>query len=1024
MFSSANKPATGMFGTNTASTAQPSGGLFGTSNNTTGGFGFGAQQQDQSKPAGGFSFSSNNNTSTGFGSGNTGFGTNNTGSTGTGLFGANNNQSTPGFGSSQPQQPAVGSFGGFGANAQNQDQNQPNTNNAFGGFGSQPKPGGLFASNPTASTSNNMFGGANNQQQQQPAGGGLFANNTNNQQNGTSLFGQKPAATGGGLFSNTGPTNTSNTGGGMFGGLNNNTNQAQQNQGSSLFGNTNQQPQQGGGLFGGSGTTGGGLFGNNNNNQQQPAVNSMFGSLGSTSNQQQQSGLFGNSNNNAGMLNASQQPQQNPLAPPPTLTTSLLEKYPFGSASIFDGLPAPPQAPPIPMAIPINGSKTIKRHAIPPNYKINPSQSASRLTTPRKNTGYGFTYSTYGTPSNVGSNISTPGGFSSSLLHSSIGRGFGKSLSTSNLRRSFDHDGESLLSPGAFSASSSRYSGSGSLKRLNIDRSLRTDLFGNDGVAALSSPDKNDQSKQPGILKKKVSFDSNTVGGNENFQSAASTNGGTNNDTGNSSQPSAQEQGFLRSSSRSSSRFGAAKTNGTSSQPEMEQVKGNELAIVHEDGPAEETVPSNGALVRTSMEDPQPGQYFMRPSKAEIDKMTREEKSKVVDFQVGREGCGYVVFDEPVDLNSVPLDDMFEGLAQITLRSLTIYPDSSKKPAIGKGLNVPSVIYLENSWPRQKDRRTPLYEKTGPKFQRHLEKLRKVRGTEFMSYNADTGVWAFKVEHFTTYGLDYDDAASEGETLQTTSRSSEADTPTQKRRSLDSDNDSSRLTSLQGSAASMEPPSHGSSSPDDTFEFRRQRLLPGAFDDSAAIYVDEDMEDTDINEVSFLGDGLAATPSESGADEPSEIEEDTEQFEDRSITIRDESQEMAGSFPPLDLDESTSLTIDDPFMLKSSLKGSQYSLGTPKRLELGVIGDWADELQRTISPRKQDRQALRDNQAHERSSTATDREATPRVMIGSVNAGKDLATSIDLMNSIFGKEQARKSKIGLKQSSKGKGFEV
>ena len=1033
LFGQSNKPAAGgLFGTNNASTSQPAGGLFGTTNNANTGFGgFGNQQQEQPKT--GFSFGNSTNTGTGFGSGGTGFGTNNTANAGSGLFGSNNNQNNTGFGSGQQpqQQPASNPFGGFGANTQN--QNQSNNSPAFGGgFGhnNQQKPGGLFGSNPTTNTGGGIFGSTpNNQQQQQQPQGGLFGNNNNNQQqNSNSLFG-KPASTGAGLFGNNNSATTNNAGGGLFGnGLGNNTNQAQQNQGGGLFGNNNQQQQQPGGLFGNTGSTGGGLFGNNNTAQQQPAGGSLFGPAASTNNQQQSGGLFGNSNNsNASLLNTSQQ-QQNTLLPPQTLQASLLDRYPYGSASIFDGLPPPPQPSPGPMATPINGTKTIRKSAIPPTYKINPAQSTSRLVTPRRPGGYGFTYSTYGSPSSVGSNVSTPGGFSNSLLHSSISRGLGKSLSTSSLRRSFDSDGESILSPGAFSAGSSRYSGAGSLKRLNIDRSLRTDLFGNEGVAALPSPDKNDQSKQAGILKKKVSFDTNTVGGDENGQNGTEINGATASDANNSTQPSAQEQGFLRSSSRGSSRLGGGKTNGVSSQPEMEQVKGKELAIVHEDESPETTAPSNDRPPsRVSQEDPQPGQYYMRPSKAELDKMSRIEKTKVTDFEVGREGCGHVVFNEPVDLNTVKLDDMFGTIAQITLRSLTIYPNSTTKPPVGQGLNVPSTIYLENSWPRQRDRKTPLYEKSGLRFNKHIDKLRKVPGTEFVRYEADTGVWVFKVPHFTTYALDYEDTVSEGETLHMSTMSSELNTPTPKSRPVQGGSGSSKLTSLQGSTASMEPPPQASSSPDDTFEFRKRKVLPGAFDDSAAIYDDAEMKDAAQERESFLDDGLAVSPSESGVDEPSEIPDVTGEVEDRSLTIRDEEMDMAGSFPQLEIHQLKSTTTDDFFMPKSILRASQHNsnvLGTPERLEFRVTGDWADELQRTISPRKQDRQALRESQAYITKDPDSETGDAPKVKLVSTGAGKDLATSIDLMNSIFGKEQARKSQNGLKQSSKGKGFEV
>ena len=399
------------------------------------------------------------------------------------------------------------------------------TNNANGANAG----GGLFGNTQPANTGGGLFGNTNNTQQQQNAGGPFGVQNNNNQNSGSSLFGTKPAAPAGGLFGNTAATNTT-TGGGLFGvGFGNTNNQQpQQNQGSSLFGNANNQ-QKPGGLFGNTGSnTGGSLFGNTNNNQQQSGGS--FGSGNQQPQQQQTSSLFGNTNNNnqgPSLFGSQQQPaQQNAFQQPQTLQTSILDPNAFGSPSIFSGLPPPPQVTG-PIATPISARKLMKKSAILPHYKMTPSGS-SRFQTPQRRGGFGFSYSTYGTPGSASSNTSTPGGFNSSLYSSSVGRGLGKSLSTSNLRRNFD-DAESVLTPGAFSAGSSRYDGSSNLKRLTIDRSLRTDLFtgAKDGSGALPSPEKE---RQPSILKKKVSFDASTVGGKGEQQNGGPINGSIENE--------------------------------------------------------------------------------------------------------------------------------------------------------------------------------------------------------------------------------------------------------------------------------------------------------------------------------------------------------------------------------------------------------------------------------------------------------------------------------------------------------------
>ena len=169
------------------------------------------------------------------------------------------------------------------------------------------------------------------------------------------------------------------------------------------------------------------------------------------------------------------------------------------------------------------------------------------------------------------------------------------------------------------------------------------------------------------------------------------------------------------------------------------------------------------------------------------------------------------------------------------------------------------------------------------------------------------------------------------------------------------------------------------------------------------------------NDESFLDERLVASPSDSGEDEPSEIQPVNGELEDRSLAVRDEDQdmeiEMAGAFPMPDLDEAPPPLI-------------QLGYGTPGKGTFNVGGDWAEELQRTISPRKQDRQALRETQALLLKDRDVDEEQTPNAKLSGKSTGSKLATSIDLMNSLFGQEQARRNGRNAKQVTKGKCVKV
>ena len=654
----------------------------------------------------------------------------------------------------------------------------------------------------------------------------------------------------------------------------------------------------------------------------------------------------------------------------------------------------------------------------------------------------------------------------------SLGRNFGKSVSTSNLRKSFDPENDSILAPGAFSAGSSRYSNGGSLKRLTIDRSLRTDLFTR--PAALNAPITNGtngeeaSSHQASKLKKRVSFETDSVMGD----SGDKVNGAVVPVETESPEPTAVELGFLRSARTNGQQQqvngqhpNGILSNGASASssdtaaggaPEMEQVRGKELAVVPEDG---ESASIPGTVPTC---DPKPKEYWMRPSRSELSKMSRDQLKNVAGYTVGRVDCGEVTFNVPVDLNTVDLDSIFGGIVQISLRSITVYPEETQKPPRGKGLNVPSTLRIQNSWPRGKNRKISAA-KSGPLFDKHVQRLMNVVNTEFIEYNKDSGVWAFMVPHFTTYGLDYDDDEDDdvdvtGESFDQSTLSAPPDTPTPKVRPQQQQHqhqqqqqpstllNQSFNSEMMDSTMSMDVSSLGGSMngvEDDTFEFKKRKLVPGAFGNQEE-YVDED-EDEEMGsnggdteeEGSFLEDGSAGSTevddndNTNDDDDASEVESDEE----------DAKMDMAGSFPTSHLTaEQHTTTSGSPTKsrLHDTLRSTHNQfLDTPPKPRLDLSGNWTEQLQRTISPRKQDRAALRELQGN--AVVGRSEMESPNKAVASnssdarrgAGADKGFATSIDLMNSLFRRPGDQAEPLAKKQQQQdvkgkggAKGFEV
>ena len=965
------KPATGgLFGSNNNTTTGTTGGLFGggaaATNNTTGGFGSGGGGFGSSTTGGGGLFGQNKpatggglfgggaattNTSTPFGGGatNTGsaFGQSNTG--GGGLFGQNNNQtsSTPAFGANNTSTNTGGGlFGGGGATGGGFGQNNTSTTQnttsgglfgGGGGFGqnnnNQQKPGGLFggASTGTGTTGGGLFGGAN---QTQPATGGLFggstANNTNNNTGG-GLFGQKPATGGGSLFGGNN-ANTGSTGGGLFGGLGNNNNQQNTGSGGLFGGGQNNNQQKPGGLFGGStnNSTGGGLFG---------------GGLGQSNN--------GQSNMGSSMLFPQQQQQQQPSlnnslfgASGSSLLNTSMNTNPYGNDALFAGLSTPTQSPG-PLATPLSSSQKNKKNAILPQHKLNPAASTRLLTPQNKSRGYGFSYSTYGSPAG-GASQNGGQALGGSLFAGSLSRSLGKSLSTSNLRNSFTPE-TSILAPGAFS-NTGRNFGNGSLKRLNINRNItnRAPLF--------------DEPAQ-----KRVSF----VGGD-------SPNGETNGETALVVRQDEED---------ASPRANGNNAGNEAPRPAMQQVNGNELARVSEDHVLSSK--SDASVNIQPGQDPKPGEYWSSPSMDQLKKMSKQELRSVPDFIVGRHNIGQIKFHhgKPVDLSEVDLDKLFGDIVQLSARNATVYGESCTclpKPPLGTALNQPSEIVLANSWPRNR---------AGKKDVKHLERLKRVAGTTFIAYNQSTGEWTFSVPHFSSYGLDYDDYSDEEDDDASSDLSDVPDTPAgQQHRS-------SQMTSTPQDD-SFDSPTQTQSSPDDTFDFKKgmrgsRASVPGGFGDDSAYMDEEEMDDAQGQ--SFLGRrSVGSLDGQQDADYDEESE---------SELAHDQNMADSVSGPIRTTEQDTAK--EDPFRStlkpKSILKASQLmkpGTGTPSKAQPVFDDDWANQLQRTISPKKQDRYALRESQGN----VLREHEAHPTNFSQSFGA-RQMTTAMDLMDSLFGEAE-------------------
>lgn len=149
--------------------------------------------------------------------------------------------------------------------------------------------------------------------------------------------------------------------------------------------------------------------------------------------------------------------------------------------------------------------------------------------------------------------------------------------------------------------------------------------------------------------------------------------------------------------------------------------------------------------------------YLTNPSIAALKKMSVKELSQVRNFSVYRPNIGRIEWEGETDVRGLDLD----LIVNIEKRGVEVYDSEEAaliKPEVGFGLNKTAVIYLSNIAPPEGS--------SDLKKSQFLDKLKKIcekSGSEFVDYDASSGEWIFRVEHFSRYGLDDSDDEDEPE---------------------------------------------------------------------------------------------------------------------------------------------------------------------------------------------------------------------------------------------------------------------
>ncbi|SCU81096.1 LAFA_0C02718g1_1 [Lachancea sp. 'fantastica'] len=151
------------------------------------------------------------------------------------------------------------------------------------------------------------------------------------------------------------------------------------------------------------------------------------------------------------------------------------------------------------------------------------------------------------------------------------------------------------------------------------------------------------------------------------------------------------------------------------------------------------------------------GSYWCSPSIDQLVQLPIKQLCSVPDFVIGRHGFGSISFENDVDLSSL-VDDLEHNLFGEIVRfhnnkTVEVYPDSASKPSFGYGLNVPATITLEKVYALGQGTKVPITDYNAKEVQLLIKRLKMQKGMAFISYNPSGGLWTFKVQHFSIWGL-------------------------------------------------------------------------------------------------------------------------------------------------------------------------------------------------------------------------------------------------------------------------------
>ena len=142
-------------------------------------------------------------------------------------------------------------------------------------------------------------------------------------------------------------------------------------------------------------------------------------------------------------------------------------------------------------------------------------------------------------------------------------------------------------------------------------------------------------------------------------------------------------------------------------------------------------------------------EYECKPPLSELMNYTEVDLATVPRFSVIRPGYGMVEWVGQVDVRGVDID----RAVVIEKAEVSVYEadeSDGTKPPEGTKLNRAATVSLFDVFPKNGPQSN---EEEFQRFEDRLQKSARTTGSEFVSYDRKTGLWVFKVQHFSRYGV-------------------------------------------------------------------------------------------------------------------------------------------------------------------------------------------------------------------------------------------------------------------------------